>query len=336
MTVLPQFLAQQLLRNKLKCVDVGARGGLQGSWARFGEFIETDALEPDPAACAREKNAARPGEHWFPIGFAGTSGKHALYVLGKPSGSSLYPPNPPVIGEFATESYRRLDKVVEIDALSFSDFIRQEARPLPNLIKLDTQGSELDILRSLEDAHWSDLLAVQTEIEFIEMYKGQHLFADVDHFMKSKGFILYDLLPVRSYRSGGDETHYYLKKHLGIGRNRRDISCRLIAGDAFYLRPLPEVLATRDIGLFSKAFLILLIYRCLDEALWLVETGHQQGLLSRADLEAAISCVRAVAPRPSLRQRTDVIGKWARKLCRWAGIGQARKAEYWLDRKWDY
>ena len=288
-------------------------------------------LEPDPAACAREKNAARPDEHWFQSGFAGTSGKHALYVLGKPSGSSLYPPNPPVIEEFATESYRRLDKVVEIDALSFSDFIRQEARLLPNLIKLDTQGSELDILRSLEDAHWSDLLAVQTEIEFIEMYKGQHLFADVDHFMKSKGFILYYLLPVRSYRSDGDETHYhlkkyldYLKKHLGIDRNRRDISCRPIAGDAFYLRPLPEVLATRDIGLFSKAFLILLIYRCLDEALWLVETGHQQGLLSRADLEAVISSIRAVAPRPSLRQRTGAVGKWARKLYRWAGIGQAR------------
>jgi len=47
--MLPQFLAKQLLGNKLKCVDVGARGGLQGSWARFRDFIETDALEPDPA-----------------------------------------------------------------------------------------------------------------------------------------------------------------------------------------------------------------------------------------------------------------------------------------------
>lgn len=336
MTALPHFLAEKLKRDKLKCVDVGARGGLQGSWARFRDFIETDALEPDPVACARERNAARRGEHWFPIGLAGTSGKHSLHVLGKPSGSSLYPPNPPVIGEFATESYRRLDKVVEIDALSFSDFIREEARPLPNLIKFDTQGSELDILRSLQDEHWADLLAVQTEIEFVELYKGQHLFADVDLFMKSKGFILYDLLPVRSYRSGGDETHYYLKKHLGIGRNRRDISCRLIAGDALYLRPLPEILAKCDLSLFSKSFLSLLIYRCLDEALWLLETGQQQGLLSRNDLEAAISFIRAIAPRPSLRQRTDAVGKWARKIYRWVGVGQAKKAEYWLDRKWDY
>jgi len=154
--------------------------------------------------------------------------------------------------------------------------------------------------------------------------------------MKSKGFILYDLLPVRSYRSGGDETHYYLNKYLGIGRNRCDISCRLIAGDAFYLRPLPEILAARDIDLFGKAFLILLIYRCLDEALWLAEAGHEQRLLSNVHLAAAISCIRTVTPRPSLRQRTDTIGKWARNLCRWAGVGQARKAEYWLYRKWDY
>ena len=124
----------------------------------------------------------------------------------------------------------------------FSDFIRREARPLLNLIKLDAQRSEFDILRSLEDAHWRDVLAVQTEIEFIEMYKRQHLSADVDQFMKSKGFILYDLLPVRGCRSGSDETHFYLKKYLDIDRNRRDIGCHLIAGDAFYMRPLPAFL----------------------------------------------------------------------------------------------
>lgn len=132
-TALPHFLAEKLQRTK--CVDVGTCGGLQGSWARFRDFIETDALEPHPVAC--ERSATRPGEHWFPIGLAG-SGKHSLHVLGKPSGSSLYPPNPPMIGEFTTESYRRLNKRVEIDALSVSDFIRKQTRTLPDLIKFDT------------------------------------------------------------------------------------------------------------------------------------------------------------------------------------------------------
>jgi len=50
-----------------------------------------------------------------------------------------------MIGEFATESYRHLNKRVEIDALSVSDFIRKLTRTLPSLIKFDTQGPELDI-----------------------------------------------------------------------------------------------------------------------------------------------------------------------------------------------
>jgi len=141
-TALPHFLAEKLQRDKLKCVDVGTCGGPQGSWARLRDFIEADTLEPHPVAC--ERSAARPGEHRCPIGLAG-SGKHSLHVLGKPSGSSLYPPNPPMIGEFATESYRHLNKRVEIDALSVSDFIRKLTRTLPSLIKFDTQGPELDI-----------------------------------------------------------------------------------------------------------------------------------------------------------------------------------------------
>jgi FkbM family methyltransferase len=335
-SILPEFFASHLQKDKLKCVDVGARGGLQGSWARFKEFIETDCLEPDPVACERERTAARAGEHWFPIGLAKSSGKHPLYVLGKPSGSSLFPPNPPVISQFSTADYCRLDKVVDIDALSFSDFITRFKRPLPNLIKLDTQGSELDILQSLQNDHWADLIAIQTEIEFIDMYAGQPLFADVDAFMKSKGFILFDLLPVRSYRTAENRTHHYLIKHLGISRNRPDLSCRLIAGDAFYLRPLPEIIASRNPTTFCKMLLTLLIYRCLDEALWLAEEGQKVGLITAQQTAAFVDSVRSIAPRPSLRQRADAIGKFARKLSKMTGIGRARKIEYWLDRSWDH
>src|SRR5262249_22272238 len=150
----------------------------------------------------------------------------------------------------------------------------------------DVQGAELSILKAVRSEHWRDVLAVQTEIEFVEFYRGQPLFADVDAFMRDRGFVLFDLLPVRSYRFDRDQSHGFLRRHLNILKNRRDISCRLIAGDAFYIRSPEDVVAAGDLGTALKLFLVLLVYRFLDEALWLVEALQKKGLLKAEDCEA--------------------------------------------------
>lgn len=67
----------------------------------------------------------------------------------------------------------RLDDIHEISAIDF--------------IKMDIQGSELSVLtharRTLES-----VLALQVEVEFVEMYKNQPMFADVDKFLREMGF----------------------------------------------------------------------------------------------------------------------------------------------------
>jgi transcriptional regulator of met regulon len=65
-------------------------------------------------------------------------------------------------------------------------------------------------------------LAVEPEVEFIEQYTGQPLFADVDLFMRSKGFMLRGLR--RTYwRNQASYLHAF--------------GGQLIHGDALYLRP---------------------------------------------------------------------------------------------------
>ncbi|MCW5752421.1 MAG: FkbM family methyltransferase [Alphaproteobacteria bacterium] len=329
-------LARLLGDDSLKCVDVGARGGIQRHWLPFAGLVSVDAIEPDPAACAAQAGAGRPGEHWFPVGLGARTGPGTLYVLNKPSGSSLYPPDPGLMETYSGIGYGTLKTTIEVPLLTFSDFIRAHGRPLPNLVKLDTQGSELDILRALEPAHWADLLAIQTEAEIVPLYRGQPLLFDLHAFLTEKGFLLYDFLPVRHYRFKGDRDHYYLRKYLGIGRNRRDISARLVAGDAFYVRPPEEVLRRGRPAEVAKLLLIFLLYRFLDEALWLSEEAEEAGIFKAAEAAALRQTIRLLAPRPTLRQRTDWLGRLSRKLARRLGIGQARKPDYWLERKWDF
>ena len=69
------------------------------------------------------------------------------------------------------------------------------------------------------DDHLKDLLAIQTEVESAELYRGQPLFAELDAHLQSRGFLLFDLLPVRSYRFTGNRSHAYLRRHLNISTN---------------------------------------------------------------------------------------------------------------------
>ena len=330
------ILTRLLAGTKLACIDVGARGGVQNTWKPFAPFLELDAFEPDPVACAREQQANRPGEHWHPIGLAAQTGKATLHVLDKASSSSLFPPNTAVMRHYSRGNVGERSRPVEIDVQSLGDFLTGSPRPRPNLMKLDVQGAELPILQSMTGDQWSEVLGIQTEISFLPFYEGQPLFWDLDAHIRSRGLLFFDILPILVYRVHEGRDHHFMRKHLNISRNRRDLSARTVTGDAFYLRDPESVLQSGDRATIAKLAVVLMIYRFLDEALWLTEEAATRGIIQRDEAAALIEIVRRHAPQPGLRQRDDKIGNWARRLSRKFNIGRARKIEYWMDRSWDY
>ena len=120
-------------------------------------------------------------------------------------------------------------------------------------LKLDTQGSELDILRGAGTA-LDRCLGIEIEVEFVPIYVGQPLFADVDQWLRARGFLLWRLHPL---------VHY--SERPGAGLSRRgcayfDRACvsfpvgsgRLTWANAIYFRDYRQVPA-----LDSRQLLIL-------------------------------------------------------------------------------
>src|SRR5262249_27082561 len=56
-----------------------------------------------------------------------------------------------------------------------------------DLFKIDVQGAELSVFQNALRA-LSRTLVIRTEVEFVEMYRGQPLFADVDRLLRGRGF----------------------------------------------------------------------------------------------------------------------------------------------------
>jgi len=90
----------------------------------------------------------------------------------------------------------------------------------PDVIKVDTQGTELDVLRGGGEL-LNSVLAVELEVEFVPQYIGQSLFSDVDIFMRQQGFMLRGLRRT-NWRTKGDHVH----PHGG----------QIVHGDVLYLK----------------------------------------------------------------------------------------------------
>src|SRR5262249_27536117 len=84
-------------------------------------------------------------------------------------------------------------------------------------IKLDTQGTEFEILQGARKTLKARTVAVLAEVEFCQAYAGQRLFSEVELLLRSLGFSFYGFTTfhVRSRklleksREGGRERAFY-------------------------------------------------------------------------------------------------------------------------------
>ena len=183
---------RELINNeeyKLQIIDIGA-AEMEGVTPSYQKFIDLNianiiGFEPNENACkALNQNSKNKDSMYLPY-FIGDGNEAIFYETNWAPTSSLYEPNKEllekfhelyelttVIKESKVKTYR-LDDIAEIEHTDF--------------LKMDIQGSELNVLQNAKKILKSSV-AVQVEVEFVEMYKGQPLFADVDSFLRSQGF----------------------------------------------------------------------------------------------------------------------------------------------------
>jgi hypothetical protein len=123
-------------------------------------------------------------------------------------------------------------------SISIDKFVADRGIDIVHAIKLDTQGSELDVLRGAERAlHGCALVIIETE--FNPLYEGQALFCDVDRFLRDHGFTLWRLGNLAHYSTGHLRTvHHPL--HIGSapgGHAWRTVpNGQLFWADAYYVK----------------------------------------------------------------------------------------------------
>lgn len=252
----------------LTLVDVGSAGGLNQRWQPFAPVLSSVLFDP------REKEATgefgRGQTRVYPVALGETKGEARLHLTQMANMSSFLHPDPDVFERYGN---KRADAAVvneELVPIERLDDLAQRDGFQPDVLKVDTQGSELMVLKGAEKSLKSVLFA-EIEASFLRRYQDQPLFGEIEEFMVSRGFELIDLLKLKRYRSSNS---------LGI-RNAAvrdpDRSGRLAYADAIFLRKDEDVLGlgAKDGGVsVMRAAIALVAYGKADMAARLLDLGR--------------------------------------------------------------
>ena len=203
--------------------------------------VRVIGFDPDEEECRRleQQTGNSAAARFVPVALGSQAGPARLHLTAEPACSSLYPPD---VGLIETRPALVVITPVgetDVDLVTLDAWTEREGVDRVDFVKLDTQGSELDILGGAERI-LERVRVIEVEVEFNPIYEGQPLFGDVDGYLRAQGFVLWRLADLAHYSLPGGisdfpttDTHHYDVHHpvtvAGTGG-------QLYWANAFYVR----------------------------------------------------------------------------------------------------
>lgn len=175
-------------KKKINFLDVGAAGELIPRWKRVSDSLYLICFEPDKTAFKKlTAKISKKSGVVFNKALSSSVSKKIIYNCLDPEKSSLYKPNFGFLKKFHNPERYSIKKKLQI----YTDTLDNQKNINVDFIKLDTQGSELDIIRGGKKL-LEQCIGIEIEVEFQEIYKKQPLFGDIHKILESKGFEFVD------------------------------------------------------------------------------------------------------------------------------------------------
>ncbi|MBE9028744.1 FkbM family methyltransferase [filamentous cyanobacterium LEGE 11480] len=189
---------------KIREVDDYADAG----WKIFAPNLMILGFDADPEACEAansdfEHKAASWVEAHLPYALSHQSGPATLHITEYPGCISLYEPKQEFLNRFINFGhFFQVKDQVTLETTTLDAVCMDEEIESIDFLQIDVQGANLDVLKGASDLLDRSVFAIQVESEFSPLYHQQALFADIDQYLRHKGFTLFSFLePQRKPRA---------------------------------------------------------------------------------------------------------------------------------------
>lgn len=239
--------------NLINYVDIGARGGLLEFLKPFESVLNTIFFEPDTEEFLKmQKLHADKRAQIFNTAVSDSDSTKTLYLTKKRGGSSLLHPSGHMIGLMAQDGNGidrfAVEKTLEIKTQRLDDVIKFSEIKI-DILKIDTQGSEYEILGALGE-HRPFLICA--ECATTEIYKNQKSIFATGLLLENLGYFPLHLM-----------DGHLIPKTAATWRNSTQLY-----GDVIFVPDNSEngkAIINRDV---EKWFAALCMHGYMDFALW--------------------------------------------------------------------
>jgi FkbM family methyltransferase len=187
---------QRLMRGKrvTGILDAGASHG-RISRKLLTRFPEADvfAFEPNSLHSETLQQFAREESrfHPYPIALSDEKGRARLNLTTAPGSTSLLTPNRQMRELFSADAV--VEGSMEVDVTTIDDWVQSQGNPPLQIMKFDIQGAELRALRGATHTLGESTALIYIELWFNPGYEEGALYGEVDSFLRTQGFVLFDI-----------------------------------------------------------------------------------------------------------------------------------------------
>lgn len=231
-------MSKNVGNRSLTIVDVGCR------WGFAEKFLVDDnviiyGFDPDENECAKLREQYQNDKiQLIPLGLSDKAGKATLYLTKEPACSSLYKPK-----KNLTDNYPSLECMKEVgqtkvELTTLDKWAKKQGVDVVDYIKIDTQGSELNILKGAKKL-LKTIRFIEIEVEFNQLYEGQPIFSEIDLFLRRFGFELWGFSNMVHYGMGSEPEKSLPNLSVYFDENRYETAShgeQVFWADAVYIK----------------------------------------------------------------------------------------------------
>lgn len=187
---------QSELFKQIDCIDfldIGCSGSLSDKWSELFPWLSYTGFDPNAEECDRLNSQPHSykSARYLPYAIAGEQGTQTMYLTESIYCYSLLHPNYKWLKRFSFFNLFKETGTASVNCTTLNALASVQNLKA-DIIKIDTQGLELPILKS-GDGVLNNTFCVEVETGFVENYIGETTYAQIDEFMRSKGFLMFDM-----------------------------------------------------------------------------------------------------------------------------------------------